>query len=39
MLSDEERREAAALLAHAESQREPIRPLVETFPAMDVVDS
>ena len=39
MLSDEERREAAALLAHAESQREPIRPLVEAFPAMDVVDS
>ena len=39
MLSDEERREVAALLAHAESERSPIRPIVETFPAMDVVDS
>jgi 2-keto-4-pentenoate hydratase len=39
MLSDDERREAAALLAHAESRHEPIRPLAETFPAMDVVDS
>ncbi len=39
MLSDEERREAAALLAHAESRREPVRPLAEIFPAMDVVDS
>jgi 2-keto-4-pentenoate hydratase len=39
MLSDEERREVAALLAHAESGRKPIRPLAETFPAMDVVDS
>jgi len=39
MLSDEERQEAAALLAHAEAERAPIRPLAETFPAMDVVDS
>ena len=39
MLSDEERHEAAALLAHAETAREPIRPLAETFPAMDVVDA
>ena len=39
MLSDEERQEAAALLAHAEAERQPIRPLVETYPAMDVVDS
>src|SRR5512139_3178181 len=39
MLSDEERGRAAALLARAEAEREPIRPLAETFPAMDVVDS
>jgi 2-keto-4-pentenoate hydratase len=39
MLSDEERRKAAALLAGAEAERSPIRPLAETHPAMDVVDS
>ncbi|HEX5770287.1 MAG TPA: 2-keto-4-pentenoate hydratase, partial [Nocardioidaceae bacterium] len=39
MLSDEERREAAAALAHAEAERRPIRPLAESYPAMDVVDS
>jgi 2-keto-4-pentenoate hydratase len=39
MLSDEERSQAAALLARAEAEREPVRPLAETFPAMDVVDS
>jgi 2-keto-4-pentenoate hydratase len=39
MLSDEKRREAAALLKHAEEERVPIRPLAETFPDMDVVDS
>jgi 2-keto-4-pentenoate hydratase len=39
MLSDEERREAAAALAHAEAERKPIRPLAESYPAMDVVDS
>jgi 2-keto-4-pentenoate hydratase len=39
MLSDEERSEAAALLARAEAERAPIRPLAETYPAMDVVDA
>lgn len=39
MLSDEQRREAAAALAHAEESRTPIRPLAESHPAMDVVDS
>jgi 2-keto-4-pentenoate hydratase len=39
MLSDEERREAAAVLARAEAAREPVRPLAETHPAMDVVDA
>ena len=39
MLSDEERAQAAALLAKAETDRKPIRPLAEVFPAMDVVDS
>ena len=39
MLSDEERAHAAAVLAQAEAERKPIRPLAETFPAMDVVDS
>jgi len=39
MLSDEERRQAAAVLAQAEVDRSPVLPLVETYPAMDVVDS
>jgi 2-keto-4-pentenoate hydratase len=39
MLSDEDRRGAAALLALAEAERAPIRPLAETYPAMDVVDA
>jgi 2-keto-4-pentenoate hydratase len=39
LLSDQERRRAAELLAVAERERQPIRPLAETFPAMDVVDS
>jgi 2-keto-4-pentenoate hydratase len=39
MLSDEERREAAAALAAAEADRRPIRPLAESYPAMDVVDA
>jgi 2-keto-4-pentenoate hydratase len=39
MLSDEERRGAAAALAQAEAERKPIRPLAESYPAMDVVDS
>lgn len=39
MLSAEERREVAALLSRAESERTPVPPLSETYPAMDVVDS
>jgi 2-keto-4-pentenoate hydratase len=39
MLSDEERRRAAAMLVEAERERRPIPPLAETFPSMDVVDS
>jgi 2-keto-4-pentenoate hydratase len=39
MLSEEERAQAAAVLVQAEADRKPIRPLAETFPAMDVVDS
>lgn len=39
MLSVEQRREAAASLALAEQTRAPIRPLGETYPAMDVVDA
>ena len=39
MLSDDERREAADILAHAERERDPVRPLVERYPEMDVVDA
>ncbi|MGH3332023.1 MAG: 2-keto-4-pentenoate hydratase [Nocardioidaceae bacterium] len=39
MLTDRQRREVAAMLADAETNRSPIRPLAESFPAMDVVDS
>ena len=39
MLSDEDRRRAAELLAAAEHDRQPVAPLVEQFPDMDVVDS
>jgi 2-keto-4-pentenoate hydratase len=39
MLSDQDRRRAARLLADAERDRRPVPPLAETFPGMDVVDS
>src|SRR5688500_8759761 len=39
MLSDQERRRAADILAAAERDRQPVPPLVEQFPDMDVVDS
>jgi 2-keto-4-pentenoate hydratase len=39
MLSDEDRRSAAALLAGAERDRRPVPPLVERFPGIDVVDA
>ncbi len=39
MLSDEQRRDAADLLARAERKRAPLRPLREQYPGMDVVDS
>ena len=39
MLSAEKRREVADLLARAEARREPVRPIAETHPAMDVVDA
>lgn len=39
MLSDQERQEVARLLAAAERDRTPVRPLVEQFPQMDVVDA
>lgn len=39
MLSEQERQEVARLLAVAERKRTPIRPLVEHFPQMDVVDA
>ncbi len=39
MLTDEQRRQAAAVLADAERDRAPVGPLVESFPGMDVVDS
>ena len=39
MLSEQERQEVARLLATAEKERTPIRPLVEHFPQMDVVDA
>jgi 2-keto-4-pentenoate hydratase len=39
MLSDEQRHEVADLLARAEADREPVAPLVDAFPDMDVVDA
>jgi 2-keto-4-pentenoate hydratase len=39
MLSDEDRCRAAEMLVEAERERRPIRPLVEPFPSMDVVDA
>jgi 2-keto-4-pentenoate hydratase len=39
MLSDQDRRRAADILAAAERDRRPVPPLVEQFPEMDVVDS
>jgi 2-keto-4-pentenoate hydratase len=39
MLTDEQRHEAAELLARAEADRAPVPPLVETWPEMDVVDA
>ena len=39
MLSQEDRRRAADVLAAAERDRRPVPPLVEQFPDMDVVDS
>lgn len=39
MLTDEERREVADVLARAEAERAPVPPLVETYPDLDVVDS
>jgi 2-keto-4-pentenoate hydratase len=39
MLSAEERHEVAAVLAAAERDRAPVRPLAETYPALDVVDA
>ena len=39
MLSVEERHEVAAVLAAAERDRAPVRPLAETYPALDVVDA
>ena len=39
MLSEQERAEVARMLAVAERERTPVRPLIEHFPAMDVVDA
>ena len=39
MLTDEQRHEAAELLARAEADRVPVSPLVERYPGMDVVDA
>lgn len=39
MLTDEQRREVAELLARAEADRDPVVPLVDTHPEMDVVDA
>jgi 2-keto-4-pentenoate hydratase len=39
MLTDDQRREAAHLLARAESDRVPIAPLAPCFPGIDVVDA
>jgi 2-keto-4-pentenoate hydratase len=38
-LTDEQRRGAAKLLSRAEADRAPVRPLVESYPALDVVDA
>ena len=39
MLTDQDRRRAAEILATAERDRAPVPPLAEQFPGMDVVDS
>jgi 2-keto-4-pentenoate hydratase len=39
MLTDAQRREAAAVLARAEAERAPVPPLVESYPDLDVVDA
>ena len=39
MLSDDQRHEVADLLARAEADREPVPPLVDAYPDMDVVDA
>lgn len=39
MLTEDQRHEAADLLARAEADREPVAPLVDTWPEMDVVDA
>lgn len=39
MLTPEQRAEAAELLRGAEQSREPIKPLVELYPGIDVVDA
>jgi 2-keto-4-pentenoate hydratase len=39
MLSEQDRARAAEILAAAERDRQPVPPLVEQFPDMDVVDS
>lgn len=39
MLSEQERAEVARMLADAERTQVPIRPLIEQYPAMDVVDA
>jgi 2-keto-4-pentenoate hydratase len=39
MLPDDQRREAAHLLARAESDRVPVAPLAQSFPGIDVVDA
>ena len=39
MLSDEQRHEVAGVLARAEADREPVAPLVDTYPDLDVVDA
>jgi 2-keto-4-pentenoate hydratase len=39
VLSDDQRHEVADLLARAEADREPVAPLVDAYPGMDVVDA
>ncbi len=39
MLTVDQRHEAAEILARAERDRTPVRPLAEAYPGMDVVDS